>query len=161
MEGEKVWGRMREVKQWGELDRGNREGDFTEIDIRPVGEEEDTRQRERKPAIGELVMYTDGSMREGRVGAGVWWETRRGEEERTAYLGTKMEVFDAEMFAIWMARGGQSRPSRRVHRNHHQSRQPGSNEESHPILHGPWRDEGPAHPRHIQRRQAAGNDSQT
>lgn len=66
--------------------------------------EEEIRERKgRKEGEGEIILYTDRSKMGDRIGAGVWW--MRGEEEwsEVAHLGKRMEVFDAEMFALWLA----------------------------------------------------------
>lgn len=76
-----------------------------EIDIRPWDEEEEQRQKYRKEEEEEVIMYSDGSIREGRVGVGVC-RMKRAEEGggrawgRGWYLGKRMEIMDAEMVGI-------------------------------------------------------------
>jgi ribonuclease HI len=51
-----------------------------------------------------MVAYTDGSLLEGRVGAGVYVQPKRQTPIKTCYsLGTTAEVFDAELFACFKA----------------------------------------------------------
>lgn len=46
------------------------------------------------------MVYTDRSMMERRVEVGVWWKEGGEAKESRYYLRDKMEVFNAEMFAI-------------------------------------------------------------
>lgn len=100
----KMVGPLHQVERWkpNESDIEQTLQNVTLV-INPSSKEELARQKERKEGPDEVVLYTDGSMMEGRTGAGVWWMRGTEEWQESAALGKKMEVFDAEMFAILLA----------------------------------------------------------
>jgi len=63
--------------------------------------------RERIEAGREVVVFTDGSKSGLRAGAAVWRKADpQGGGIRTMYgLGTRMSIYDAELYAIWKAIG--------------------------------------------------------
>lgn len=98
-EGERLWGELDDVEVWGEV-AAVKADEEARVVILGGGEEEIERQKQTKDGENEMVVYTDGSMREGRVGAGVLWKEGGEAREGGYYLWKSMEVFDAEMLAI-------------------------------------------------------------
>ncbi|KAG0644112.1 hypothetical protein HOY80DRAFT_942787 [Tuber brumale] len=62
---------------------------------------------ERLEAGREIVVFTDGSKSGLEAGAAVWRkaDSRGGEIKKMYGLGTKMSIYDAELYAIWKAIG--------------------------------------------------------
>ncbi|KAG0127061.1 hypothetical protein HOY82DRAFT_85634 [Tuber indicum] len=63
--------------------------------------------RERLEASREVVVFTDGSKNGLEAGAAVWRkaDSRGGEIKKMYGLGTRMTIYDAELYAIWKAIG--------------------------------------------------------
>ncbi|CUS14401.1 unnamed protein product [Tuber aestivum] len=63
--------------------------------------------RERLEAGREVVVFTDGSKNGLEAGAAVWRkaDSQGGEIKRMYGLGTRMSIYDAELYAIWKAIG--------------------------------------------------------
>lgn len=66
VDGAEVWGEIEEIEKWAVVPEVE-EVEKPEVGIGDGGEEHMKNQRERREREGEVIVFTDWSLREGRV----------------------------------------------------------------------------------------------